>query len=158
MATARTPLRSLFRTSQLISSRRPWTCTSCKHGWTIPRRGVATAPQKSKKPYYVTTPIFYVNAGEYSFQSHFQNKILTVCLIIAPHVGHLYTMVIADIMKRWQVLLGNTDAQLLTGTDEHGMKVLQRQTVYGFLMVVDITLRSSKPLSKLAWIHKHFAT
>lgn len=33
-------------------------------------------------------------------------------------------MVIADIMKRWQVLLGNTDAQLLTGTDEHGMKVL----------------------------------
>ena len=32
-------------------------------------------------------------------------------------------MVIADIMKRWQVLLGNTDAQLLTGTDEHGMKV-----------------------------------
>lgn len=32
-------------------------------------------------------------------------------------------MVIADILKRWQVLLGNTDAQLLTGTDEHGMKV-----------------------------------
>jgi methionyl-tRNA synthetase len=44
---------------------------------------------------------------------------------LAPHVGHLYTMVIADIMKRWQVLLGNEDAQLLTGTDEHGMKVLQ---------------------------------
>lgn len=34
----------------------------------------------------------------------------------------MYTMVIADILKRWQVLLGN-DAQLLTGTDEHGMKV-----------------------------------
>jgi methionyl-tRNA synthetase len=31
-------------------------------------------------------------------------------------------MVIADIIKRWQVLLGN-DARLLTGTDEHGMKV-----------------------------------
>lgn len=43
--------------------------------------------------------------------------------VIAPHVGHFYTMVIADILKRWQVLLGNTDAQLLTGTDEHGMKV-----------------------------------
>lgn len=41
----------------------------------------------------------------------------------APHVGHLYTMVIADILKRWRVLLGETDAQLLTGTDEHGMKV-----------------------------------
>lgn len=34
-------------------------------------------------------------------------------------------MVIADILKRWQVLLGNTDAQLLTGTDEHGMKVFE---------------------------------
>jgi len=43
--------------------------------------------------------------------------------LLAPHVGHLYTMVIADILKRWQVLLGNNDAQLLTGTDEHGMKV-----------------------------------
>jgi methionyl-tRNA synthetase len=31
-------------------------------------------------------------------------------------------MIIADILKRWQVLLGN-DARLLTGTDEHGMKV-----------------------------------
>lgn len=42
----------------------------------------------------------------------------------APHVGHFYTMVIADIIKRWRVLLGEKDAQLLTGTDEHGMKVL----------------------------------
>lgn len=41
----------------------------------------------------------------------------------APHVGHFYTMVIADIIKRWRVLLGEKDAQLLTGTDEHGMKV-----------------------------------
>ena len=32
-------------------------------------------------------------------------------------------MVIADILKRWQILLGK-DAKLLTGTDEHGMKVL----------------------------------
>lgn len=32
-------------------------------------------------------------------------------------------MVIADIIKRWRVLLGEKDAQLLTGTDEHGMKV-----------------------------------
>lgn len=54
------------------------------------------------KPYYITTPIFYVNA--------------------APHVGHLYTMVLTDIVKRWQVLKGN-NALLCTGTDEHGMKV-----------------------------------
>lgn len=43
--------------------------------------------------------------------------------LIAPHIGHLYTMVVADILKRWRVLLGDKDAQLLTGTDEHGMKV-----------------------------------
>lgn len=42
---------------------------------------------------------------------------------IAPHVGHLYTMVLADVIKRWRTLIGDADAQLLTGTDEHGMKV-----------------------------------
>lgn len=42
--------------------------------------------------------------------------------ITAPHVGHLYSMVLADIFKRWQVLLGK-QAILCTGTDEHGMKV-----------------------------------
>ena len=40
----------------------------------------------------------------------------------APHVGHLYTLVLTDILKRWQVLLGRK-AILCTGTDEHGMKV-----------------------------------
>lgn len=59
---------------------------------------------ESKKPYYITTPIFYVNA--------------------APHVGHLYSMVLADVLKRWQQFLGN-EALLCTGTDEHGMKVQQ---------------------------------
>lgn len=54
------------------------------------------------KPFYVTTPIFYVNA--------------------APHVGHLYSMVLADIIKRWELLKGEK-AILCTGTDEHGMKV-----------------------------------
>jgi hypothetical protein len=43
----------------------------------------------------------------------------------------LYTMVLADTFKRWQVLLGNTDAQLLTGTDEHGMKVSNNQFLRG---------------------------
>lgn len=54
------------------------------------------------KPYFVTTPIFYVNDS--------------------PHIGHLYSMVYADILKRWQVLRGK-HAILCTGTDEHGMKV-----------------------------------
>ena len=42
--------------------------------------------------------------------------------ILAPHIGHLYTMVLADIFKRWQLLQGKT-AYLCTGTDEHGMKI-----------------------------------
>ncbi|KAI9829842.1 MAG: methionyl-tRNA synthetase [Thelocarpon superellum] len=41
-----------------------------------------------------------------------------------PHVGHLYSMVLADIIKRWQELKGSR-AILSTGTDEHGMKVQQ---------------------------------
>lgn len=57
---------------------------------------------EQQKPYYITTPIFYVNA--------------------APHVGHLYTMVLTDVIKRWQQLKGRT-AILCTGTDEHGIKV-----------------------------------
>ena len=40
----------------------------------------------------------------------------------APHVGHLYNIVLTDILKRWQVLKGKR-AILCTGTDEHGMKV-----------------------------------
>lgn len=35
----------------------------------------------------------------------------------------MYTMVLTDIIKRWQVLSGRK-ALLLTGTDEHGMKVI----------------------------------
>lgn len=65
-----------------------------------PATSVSTA---TDKPYYVTTPIFYVNAE--------------------PHIGHLYTTILADVLKRWAVLQGDAHASLLTGTDEHGMKV-----------------------------------
>lgn len=43
----------------------------------------------------------------------------------APHVGHLYSLVLTDILKRWQALQGRK-AILCTGTDEHGMKVCIR--------------------------------
>ncbi|KAG9696961.1 hypothetical protein KCU95_g2972, partial [Aureobasidium melanogenum] len=69
-----------------------------------------TSATHDTKPYYVTTPIFYVNA--------------------APHAGHLYTMVLADVLKRWQVLKGKR-AVLLTGTDEHGMKIQQASAKAG---------------------------
>ena len=74
-------------------------------------RSLATASTTDdSKPYYVTTPIFYVNA--------------------APHAGHLYTMLLADVLKRWQLLKGRK-AILLTGTDEHGMKVQQASAKAG---------------------------
>jgi methionyl-tRNA synthetase len=54
--------------------------------------------------FYLTTPIFYVNDR--------------------PHLGHAYTMVVADTMTRYRRLAGD-DAYLLTGTDEHGDKIAQ---------------------------------
>lgn len=56
------------------------------------------------KSFYVTTPIFYVND--------------------APHIGHAYTEVAADVITRWHRQSGQ-DSFLLTGTDEHGEKVLR---------------------------------
>jgi methionyl-tRNA synthetase len=53
-------------------------------------------------PFYVTTPIYYVND--------------------APHIGHAYTTVAADTLARWRRLWGD-DVMFLTGTDEHGLKV-----------------------------------
>jgi methionyl-tRNA synthetase len=52
--------------------------------------------------FYVTTPIYYVNG--------------------APHIGHAYTSIAADVMARWMRLEGK-DVFFLTGTDEHGQKV-----------------------------------
>ncbi len=54
------------------------------------------------KRYYVTTPIYYVNG--------------------APHIGHAYTSIAADVLARWKRLDGY-DVFFLTGTDEHGQKV-----------------------------------
>ncbi len=54
------------------------------------------------KTFYLTTPLYYVN-GE-------------------PHVGHVYTTVIADAIARYKRMCG-LDVCLLTGTDEHGLKI-----------------------------------
>lgn len=54
------------------------------------------------KRFYVTTPIYYVNG--------------------APHIGHAYTSIAADVLARWKRLDGY-DVFFLTGTDEHGQKV-----------------------------------
>lgn len=52
--------------------------------------------------YYVTTPIYYVNAR--------------------PHIGHAYTTIVADVLARRHRLAGD-DTFFLTGTDEHGQKI-----------------------------------
>jgi methionyl-tRNA synthetase len=57
--------------------------------------------------FYITTPIFYVND--------------------VPHIGHAYTEVAADVLARWHRQRGD-DTWLLTGTDEHGQKILRTAT------------------------------
>lgn len=56
------------------------------------------------QPFYITTPIYYVNAK--------------------PHLGHAYTTIVADSMARFHRSLGQ-DTYFLTGTDEHGDKIAE---------------------------------
>ncbi|OYT36019.1 methionine--tRNA ligase [Candidatus Pacearchaeota archaeon ex4484_71] len=52
--------------------------------------------------FYITTPIYYPND--------------------VPHIGHAYTTVVADVLARWNKMLGKK-VFFLTGTDEHGKKI-----------------------------------
>ncbi|HST12709.1 MAG TPA: methionine--tRNA ligase [Terriglobales bacterium] len=54
------------------------------------------------KKFYITTPIYYVNAR--------------------PHIGHTYTTIACDTLARRHRMLGD-DTYFLTGTDEHGQKI-----------------------------------
>src|SRR3954447_13059750 len=54
--------------------------------------------------FYITTPIYYPNAE--------------------PHLGHVYTTLAADTVARYHRLAGD-DTFLLTGTDEHGIKMVK---------------------------------
>ena len=56
------------------------------------------------KPFYITTPIYYVNDK--------------------PHIGHAYTTILADVISRHFRDMGR-DVFFLTGLDEHGQKVQQ---------------------------------
>ena len=58
----------------------------------------------TKPSFYVTTPIYYVNDK--------------------PHIGHAYTTIACDVLARFKRLDG-FDVKFLTGTDEHGQKVMQ---------------------------------
>ncbi|KAF8818707.1 methionine--tRNA ligase [Rickettsia endosymbiont of Cardiosporidium cionae] len=60
--------------------------------------------------FYITTPIFYVNDK--------------------PHIGHLYSCIIADVIARL-MRMQNKEVLFLTGTDEHGQKILKSATESG---------------------------
>ncbi len=56
------------------------------------------------KPFYITTPIYYVNAS--------------------PHIGHAYTTIVADVLARFARMSGR-ETFFVTGTDEHGDKIAE---------------------------------
>ncbi len=56
----------------------------------------------ASETFYITTPIYYVND--------------------LPHIGHIYTTVVADTIARYKRMRGY-DVRFLTGTDEHGQKM-----------------------------------
>lgn len=60
--------------------------------------------QETRDRFYVTTPIYYVTAR--------------------PHLGSLYSTLLADVLARWNKL-GGKQVFFLTGTDEHGQKIAQ---------------------------------
>jgi methionyl-tRNA synthetase len=99
------------------------------------------------RPFYITTPIYYVNDR--------------------PHLGHVYTSVVADAAARLRRLRGE-DAFLLSGTDEHAAKVVEtarengvrpqewadrnavifRETAARFAVELDDFIRTSEPRHK----------
>ncbi len=86
-------------------------------------------------------------------------QIISDKLPAAPHVGHLFTLVLSDVLKRWQVLLGDKNATLLTGTDEHGMKIQKAAQKAGMDVKVfcDKHMRQFEHLSERANIdYDHF--
>ena len=62
----------------------------------------APPPASDGGKFYITTPIYYVNAR--------------------PHLGHAYTTIVCDAIARRKRMLG-ADTLFLTGTDEHGQKI-----------------------------------
>jgi len=89
---------------------------------------------KSNNTFYVTTPIYYVNAE--------------------PHIGHAYSTIVADVISRFYKLSG-CDAFFLTGTDEHGDKVVEAaqkagETVTSYVDRIAAVFRETWPKLNIA--------
>ena len=76
----------------------------------LPRLGSLEGVTDTGKAFYLTTPIYYVND--------------------VPHIGHAYTTVAGDVLTRWHRQRGEK-VWFLTGTDEHGEKVLRSAEAHG---------------------------
>jgi methionyl-tRNA synthetase len=79
--------------------------------------------------FYATTPIYYVND--------------------VPHLGHAYTTIATDALRRYHLLRGR-EARMLTGTDEHGLKIERAaedagKTVQAFTDEMSARFRSAWP-------------
>src|SRR3954471_20784552 len=66
--------------------------------------------KKPGEPFFITTPIYYVNAR--------------------PHIGHAYTTIVCDAVARQKRMLG-LETYFLTGTDEHGQKIERSAAALG---------------------------
>ena len=80
-----------------------------------------------KRPYYVTTAITYPNGD--------------------PHVGHAYEYIATDAIARFKRLDG-FDVHFLTGTDEHGLKMVETAAAEG-IPTADLARRNSDAFQRL---------
>eukprot|EP01138_Halocafeteria_seosinensis_P008846 gb/GECG01009042.1/.p1 GENE.gb/GECG01009042.1/~~gb/GECG01009042.1/.p1 ORF type:complete len:614 (+),score=69.61 gb/GECG01009042.1/:1-1842(+) len=72
---------------------------------TVARGEPARYSSSGSAPVLITTPIYYCNA--------------------TPHIGHIYSSIVADTLSRYQRQLARRPTRLSTGTDEHGSKVME---------------------------------
>ncbi|XP_048885636.1 methionine--tRNA ligase, mitochondrial isoform X1 [Brienomyrus brachyistius] len=105
-------LRNVFTVRILKTA--TWTPTRVSRGSGFARSPIRPCASGCKtvsdELHFITTPIFYVNA--------------------APHIGHLYSAVIADYLHRYMLMCGVT-SKFSTGTDEHGLKIQQAAACAG---------------------------
>src|SRR3954454_1417744 len=88
---------------------------------------MANATHLSREKFYITTAIVYPNG--------------------APHIGHAYEAIATDVLARFQKLDGK-DVFFLTGTDEHGQKMIQTAQREG-ISAFELATRNAALLRKL---------
>lgn len=113
-------------TSSLIKRRSFLLSSSSYHV----RRNLSSS-SLSPSSYYITTPIYYVNGP--------------------PHIGHAYTSILCDILARSERLRKVKDVFFLTGTDEHGLKILQKANSMG-IKPIELADQNSAEFKKLLGI------